>query len=200
MPKELTLVIGGARSGKSQFAVRLAERRGGQVLFLATMAPGDDEDRRRVRLHRSDRPAQWHTLEERLAVPDALRTWGRDFDTVVLDCLTLWVASLMAAGSLPEAPSGVLPPSVMDSVERAVEGRVADLLAAYGEQPAALIVVTNEVGTGLVPAYPVGRLFRNLMGLANQRLAAHADTVHYLVAGLPLTVKGPDGITTSDAP
>ena len=199
MPKELTLLIGGVRSGKSAFAVQLAERSGGRVLFLAAMAPGDDEDRQRVRRHQGDRPAHWHTLEEPLAVPEALRSRGRDFDTVVMDCLTLWVASLMAATGLAETPSGVLSSSELDSAERAVEGRVADLLAAYREQPSALIVVTNEVGSGLVPAYPSGRLFRDLLGLANQRLAAHADTVHYVVAGLPLTVKGPGGIMRPEA-
>jgi adenosylcobinamide kinase/adenosylcobinamide-phosphate guanylyltransferase len=77
---------------------------------------------------------------------------------------------------------------------------VGDLLAAYREQPPSLIVVTNEVGAGLVPAYPSGRLFRDLLGLANQRLAAHADTVYYLLAGLPLTVKGPGGMMRPEAP
>ena len=199
MPKQLTLITGGVRSGKSAFAAQLAGR-GGRVLFLATMAPGDDEDRRRVGRHRKDRPAHWHTVEESLAVPEALTRWGHDFDTVILDCLALWVARLMEAAGPPATSCGTLSPSELDRVEEELAGRVADLLAAYRQQPPSLIVVTNEVGSGLVPAYPSGRLFRDLLGLANQRLAAHADTVYYLVAGLPLTVKGPGGMMRPEGP
>jgi adenosylcobinamide kinase/adenosylcobinamide-phosphate guanylyltransferase len=191
--RELTLIIGGVRSGKSAFAARLAERsKGGSVLFLATMAPGDDEDRRRVRRHQEARPSRWQTVEEPLAVPEALLRWGPGFDTVVLDCLTLWVASVMESECAPTPPAGDLPSSEADRVEQAVERRVSDLLAAYAEQSFSLIVVSNEVGAGLVPVYPSGRLFRDLLGLANQRLAAQADAVYYLVAGLPLTLKGED--------
>ena len=190
MSRELTLVIGGARSGKSAFAAQLAERRGGPVLFLATMAPGDDEDRLRVRRHQEARPSHWQTVEEPLAVPEALLRWGPGFETVVLDCLTLWVAGIMEAEGGPALAGDLLSPEA-DRVEEAVDRRVSDLLAAYGSQSFSLIVVSNEVGAGLVPAYPSGRLFRDLLGLANQRLAAQADTVHYLVAVLPLTLKRP---------
>ena len=200
MPKQLTLVTGGARSGKSAFAVHLAKRSGGRVLFLATMAPSDDEDRRRVKRHREDRPPHWQTMEEPLAVPEALLAWGRDFDTVVLDCLTLWVARLMEAADLMETPRCTLQPSEVDRFEEAVSGRVGDLLSAYRQQPSSLIVVTNEVGAGLVPPCPSGRVFRDLLGLANQRLAAQADSVHYLLAGLPLTIKGPGSIMRPEAP
>jgi adenosylcobinamide kinase/adenosylcobinamide-phosphate guanylyltransferase len=186
--RQLTLVIGGVRSGKSAFAVQLAERSGGRVLFLATMAPGDDEDRRRVRRHQTARPSHWQTVEEPLAVPEALLRWGPGFETVVLDCVTLWIARLMESECAAMPPDGDLLPSEADRIEEAVEGRVSDLLAAYTEQSFSLIVVSNEVGAGLVPVYPWGRLFRDLLGLANQRLAAQADTVHYLVAGLPLTL------------
>jgi adenosylcobinamide kinase/adenosylcobinamide-phosphate guanylyltransferase len=200
VPKELTLITGGVRSGKSAFAAQLAERSGGRVLFLATMAPDDDEDRRRLRRHRQDRPTHWQTVEEPLAVPEALTRWGCHFDTVILDCLTLWVARLMEAAGPLATPGGTLLPSELDRVEKEVAGRVGDLLAACREQPPSLIVVTNEVGAGLVPAYPSGRLFRDLLGLANQRLAAHADTVYYLLAGLPLAVKGPGGMMRIESP
>ena len=189
MPKEMTLVTGGVRSGKSAFAVRLAQSDGGRVLFLATMSPRDDEGRRRIGRHREDRPPHWQTAEEPLAVPEAILRWGPGFDIVVLDCLTLWVAGLMEAQDARTPLASDLPSSEADRIEKAVEGRVNDLLAAYAGQPASLVVVTNEVGAGLVPAYPSGRLFRDLLGLANQRLAAQADTVYYLVAGLPITLK-----------
>ena len=191
MSKELTLVTGGVRSGKSAFAVRLAQSGGGRVLFLATMAPSDDEGRRRVGRHREDRPPHWQTVEEPLAVPEALLSWGPGFDFVILDCLTLWVAGLLEAESVRTPAGGDLPSWEADRIEKAVEGRVNDLLAAYAGQPASLVVVSNEVGAGLVPTYPSGRLFRDLLGLANQRLAAQADTVYYLVAGLPMALKRP---------
>ena len=190
MSRELTLIIGGVRSGKSAFAAQLAERSGGSVLFLATMAPGDDEDRRRVRRHQEARPSHWQTLEEPLAVPEALLRCGPGFETVVLDCLTLWVARIMEAESVRTPAGGDLPLSEADRIEKVVGGRVSDLLAAYAAQSCSLIVVSNEVGAGLVPVHASGRLFRDLLGLANQRLAAQADAVHYLVAGLPLTLKG----------
>lgn len=190
MSGELTLIVGGVRSGKSAFAVRLAERSGGRVLFLATMAPGDDEDRRRVRRHQTARPSHWQTVEEPLAVPEALRRWGPEFETVMLDCVTLWVARLMESECERTPPARDLLSSKAERVEETVERRVSDLLAVHAEQPFSLIAVTNEVGAGLVPPYPSGRLFRDLLGLANQRLATAADAVHYMVAGLPLTLKG----------
>jgi adenosylcobinamide kinase/adenosylcobinamide-phosphate guanylyltransferase len=129
-------------------------------------------------------------VEEPLAVPEALLKWGPGFDIVVLDCLTLWVAGMMEAENVRTTAGGDLPSSEADRIEKAVEVRVSDLLAAYDGQPASLVVVSNEVGAGLVPSFPSGRLFRDLLGLANQRLAAQADTVYYLVAGLPMTLKG----------
>jgi adenosylcobinamide kinase/adenosylcobinamide-phosphate guanylyltransferase len=125
-------------------------------------------------------------------VPEALLRWGPDVGVVILDCLTLWVSGLMEAESVRTPAGGDLPSSEADRVEKAVEGRLSDLLAAYAGQPASLVVVSNEVGAGLVPAYPSGRLFRDILGLANQRLAAQANAVHYLVAGLPMRLKGED--------
>jgi adenosylcobinamide kinase/adenosylcobinamide-phosphate guanylyltransferase len=200
MSGELTLILGGVRSGKSAFAAQLAERSGGSVLFLATMAPGDEEDRRRVRRHQTARPGHWQTVEEPLAVPEALLRWSPGFDAVVLDCLTLWVARIMESECEPTQPAGDLPSSEADRIEEAVERRVSDLLAAYAGQSFSLIIVSNEVGAGLVPVYPRGRLFRDLLGLANQRLAAQADSVHYLVAGLPLTLKRSGAMVNPESP
>ena len=185
MDKELVLLTGGARSGKSRFAVEMAARAGGRVLFLATMRTVDAETRRRIARHRRQRPADWDTVEEPLDAAGALRPAAGRFDVVVLDCLALWVASLMeqAASSRRRATSA--------QVERLVARRTEELLAAYGEGGASLIAVTNEVGAGVVPAYPAGRLFRDLLGTVNQSVAARADRVYYLVAGVPLVLKGP---------
>lgn len=175
---ELTLVLGGARSGKSAFAQRLAEAYGRRILFVATAEAGDEEMARRIEEHRRARPASWRTVEEPLAVAQALRRGAGDAEAVVLDSLTLWVSNLLLRA---------------EDAERGVEGAVDDLLAWVDEAEARCVVVSDEVGQGLVPEGPLGRRFRDLLGTANQRLAARAEKVYYVVAGLALPLKGPSG-------
>lgn len=176
--KELILILGGARSGKSAYAERLARERGGTVLFVATATAGDAEMARRIADHRAARPATWRTLEEPVAVADRL-TAGAAEDIVLLDCLTLLVSNILLAH---EADGEA-------AVARRVEEEVAALLRRYEEGAAAWLVVSNEVGMGLVPPYPLGRLYRDLLGRANQQLAARADRVYLMVAGLPVDLK-----------
>ena len=174
----LTLVIGGARSGKSAYAQRLCVERGGPVVFVATARVEDDEMRARVARHRAGRPAHWTTVEEPLDVAGAVRRATPAEAAVLIDCATTWLANAAWAERA-----------------RAADDRQARLLAAVRELAAAAraretIVVTNEVGAGVVPATPVGRFFRDVHGLANQELARAASRVVALVAGLPLAVKG----------
>jgi adenosylcobinamide kinase/adenosylcobinamide-phosphate guanylyltransferase len=178
----LTLITGGARSGKSRFAERLAADAGGSVVYLATLEPADEEMARRVEAHRRSRPATWRTVEEPLAVVEAL-AGARPFDVCVLDCLTLWVSNLLLAEG-------------NDAIERepdAVAGRIVERVSAVADwqakHDATLIVVTNEVGAGLVPEYPIGRLFRDVLGEANQVMAAAASHVYLCVAGYALNLK-----------
>lgn len=171
----VTLILGGARSGKSRFAEQLAASRGTCVTYLATAEAGDDEMRARIARHQAERPAHWHTVECPRDPAAALRAHATNADCFLLDCLTLLVSNLLLADE--------------ESAEAAVRSATESLLTACREAGADLIIVSNEVGLGLVPEYPLGRLYRDLLGKANQWIAADADAVYYLIAGLPLEIK-----------
>jgi len=196
------LVLGGARGGKSgfadQLAADLAASRGGRVTYIATSETNDVEMAARVAAHRAARPAAWTTIECPRAVPAAIRAQADGNDLFLLDCVTFWVSNLILTG---DAFGGAHPgddfnydKSLLSAQqERAAADRVStavdDLLAALAETGATLIAVSNEVGLGVVPEYPLARLYRDQLGRANQRLAAAADQVYLLVAGLPLDLK-----------
>lgn len=167
----VTLVIGGARSGKSAYAEALIGA-GAAATYLATADAGDAEMAARIRHHRQRRAASWTTVEEPLALGPALaRCAGRE-RPVLVDCLTLWLANLMGAGREAAAET-----------ERLTVG----LAALAGP----VVFVTNEVGLGIVPATPLGRDFRDAAGRLNQAIAAVADRVVFVAAGLPLVLKEP---------
>ncbi len=170
--QQLSLVLGGARSGKSRFAQQLAESRGGDVLFVATAAPGDDDMAARIARHRAERPAHWRTLEAQHGLALALVS-APPASTVVLDCATLWVSNLLLADASWEAAAAEL-----DA-----------LLEWYRAHSVELIVVSNEVGLGIVPGDALSRAFREWLGWFNQRLAAEAGAVYLMVAGLAIEVK-----------
>ncbi len=171
--RKLILVLGGARSGKSAFAQRLAASHADQVLFVATAEPGDEEMRARIAQHRADRPARWRTLEVPQAVASALATVD-PAPVVLLDCVTLWVTNLLHTRE-----------ATWEAAARELEA----LLAWYHTHPVELIVVSNEVGLGIVPADELSRTFREWLGWFNQRLAAEADAVYFMIAGLPIELK-----------
>ena len=205
-----TLVTGGARSGKSTYAERLAaqlaEPRGGRVTYLATSQPHDAEMAARVAAHRAARPAAWTTVECPLEVPAAIRehagpaaSGGLSGPVLLLDCVTFWVTNLLFAGGAfgGSAPpedgynydKDLLPPAEERAAAERVTVAVDDLLAALGETGATLVAVTNEVGLGVVPEYPLARLYRDQLGWANQRLGRAADRLFLLVSGYALDVK-----------
>jgi adenosylcobinamide kinase / adenosylcobinamide-phosphate guanylyltransferase len=167
----LTLLTGGARSGKSSVAVRRAQRSGAPVVFVATGQARDEEMADRIARHRAERPAGWTTVEAPLDLVTAVAGLppGR---TVVVDCLSLWVSNLMERGDDER--------SVTDEAEAL--GRWA---AAY---PGEVIVVTNEVGLGIVPMHPVSRAYRDRLGRVNALVATHADLAQLVVAGRTLTL------------
>ena len=166
--KQLTLLLGGARSGKSRTAERLAAS-SHRVLLVATAEPGDDDMRARIARHRADRPAEWATLEEPRDLAGAIAAYRGEYDTLVLDCVTVWISNLMLAGA-------------------DVFGAVDALLETFEHGAASWIVVSNEVGLGIVPATELGRQYRDILGQVNQRVATRADRAYLLVAGraLPL--------------
>jgi adenosylcobinamide kinase/adenosylcobinamide-phosphate guanylyltransferase len=167
-----TLILGGARSGKSRFALALQPPRT-RVSFIATALASDTEMAERIDRHRAERPRHWRTVEEPCELVACLREACANAEAVIIDCLTVWVANLMLRG---DADAHVL--------------KQADELAALlALRPADLTVVSNEVGLGVHPATEEGRHFRDVLGIVNQRVAAAADRVVLMVAGQPLTVK-----------
>jgi adenosylcobinamide kinase/adenosylcobinamide-phosphate guanylyltransferase len=169
------LVLGGVRSGKSRYAQQLAEPFG-RVTFVATAERRDDEEmHRKIERHRADRPAHWTTVEEPIALGRVVQTNEDNCDAILIDCLTLFGANIMES---------------FGSDEAGLESCVEDLCAALKTTSCKVILVSNEVGSGVVPAYALGRRFRDVVGEINQRVAAVADTVVLMVAGLPLPLKG----------
>jgi len=179
LPAPVTLILGGARSGKSDYAEKLAAGIGSRVLYIATAEVGDQEMASRIEAHRQARPATWQTLEAPRHVGAALAAVKDRPDALLLDCVTLLVSNIiLAMESEPE-----------EAVEAAVQAELEAILTAQKMADVPLVAVSNEVGLGIVPAYPLGRLYRDLLGRANQRLAALANRVVFMVAGLPMTVK-----------
>jgi adenosylcobinamide kinase/adenosylcobinamide-phosphate guanylyltransferase len=176
----LILVTGGSRSGKSRFAQQIAEQQPGPHAYVATAQALDEEMRQRIEAHRRSRPPGWTLIEEPIDVPGALRRAARAGATVILDCVTLWMSNLLLAdGRFGEGQA---------------ETAAQRLLAAAREGPAGtVIVVTNEVGSGVVPDAPLGRRFRDCAGRANEVIARGADEVYLLVSGIPVRVKPAPG-------
>jgi adenosylcobinamide kinase/adenosylcobinamide-phosphate guanylyltransferase len=173
---QLILILGGARSGKSAYAQNLAHALGeAQVLFVATAEAGDADMARRIATHRQSRPAAWRTVEAPLRVGQVIRAQDGSSTVVLVDCLTLLVSNVLLAA---EAAS--------EDASTAVRQEVAALLQACQASTATCIVVSNEVGLGLVPTTSLGRLYRDVLGQANQMLAAAAQKVYLLVAGRAL--------------
>ena len=171
--KTVTLVLGGAQSGKSYYAQQLAagfER----VTFIATARASDAEMRKKIARHRRERPGTWRTVEAPLDLCTRIRTESQDAEAVLIDCLTVYVSNVMAR---TKRSSG--------DFEHYIEEVVAAIQAAR----ASVIAVSNEVGSGVVPPYRSGRVFRDLLGQMNRKVAEIADTVVLMVAGLPVTVK-----------
>jgi adenosyl cobinamide kinase/adenosyl cobinamide phosphate guanylyltransferase len=166
---KLTLVLGGARSGKSRYAESLIAALPPPWLYVATAEAGDEEMKARISAHRARRGLDWRTIEAPRHLVAALQKAGTM--PVLVDCLTLWLSNLMLA-------------------DIGIEAETAHLERALAAAAAPVILVANEVGSGIVPDHSLGRKFRDLQGVLNQRIAARADRVVFMVAGLPLALKG----------
>lgn len=178
----LTIVLGGARSGKSSFAEHLAGEAAGEraVYYLATAEAGDEEMAARIAEHQRRRPDGWHTIEAPRHLADAISV--RDVpagSVVLLDCITLFVSNIVTTEPAPEP----------EEAEPVVFDELTALLDLANQHSLTLIVVSNEVGSGIVPMHPLSRLFRDLVGRANQWLAARADDAYLVVAGYALGLK-----------
>jgi adenosylcobinamide kinase / adenosylcobinamide-phosphate guanylyltransferase len=174
MNKKIIFITGGARSGKSHFAQELALKLPGPKAYLATAQSLDGEMAERILRHRKSRPKEWQTLEEPIRVPEVIMENGDRFSLILLDCLTLWISNLMMAEWNEE--------KILVEADR--------LLPACRDTNCSLIIVGNEVGMGIVPDNPQARIFRDLSGLIQQKIAREADEVYFMVCGIPQKIKG----------
>ena len=174
---KIILLLGGARSGKSAYAQELAGLAGGRVLFCATAEALDDEMQSRIKRHRRSRPPDWETVEASRDMAKALGQKAAEYDAIIIDCITILVANVMGDGSEAE------------KAESSVNAEMLKLAELLERRQSTYILVSNEVGSGLVPDNRLGRLYRDELGKANQKLAAVSDEVYLLTAGIPLKLK-----------
>lgn len=171
--KKLILVLGGARSGKSQYTVELAQKMSGRTVFLATLEFRDDEMEERIKKHQQARPAEWQTVEEGKNIDNILLNLKGLCDVVIVDCLTNLVSNLLL--------------DLQD--EEKVTERIEGIMRVIDEADFTVLMVSNEVGTGLVPETVLGRKFRDVAGKTNQLAAQYANEVYLMTAGIPLRIK-----------
>ena len=171
--KETILVIGGCRSGKSSHALYLAEQIAGQNIFIASCMPQDKEMEHRVLRHRQQRSTAWETLEVPILIPEAIQKNGTKGHVMLVDCLTLWINNLILDDHKPEN----------------IDNHIQKLTQSIEKAECPVILVSNEVGTGIVPENKLARLFRDITGFANQKVAACVDRVIWMVAGIPVKIK-----------
>ncbi len=193
VPRELTLVLGGARSGKSHFAEQLASDHAaltrGPVTYIATARhdaePADEEMEVRIALHRARRPADWALVEEPVHLADALYAHARHDGCILVDCVTLWLNNLIFGEHRSYPEHGVItpPPAFTEEIDA--------LMTALPMLPGQVILVSNEIGFGVVPMGAITRFYVDELGRLNQKLAAAADRVRLLVAGIPVAIKDP---------
>ena len=174
MEKKLIFVTGGCRSGKSQFAQDYANRRFRRKLYLATGEALDEEMAKRIVDHQKRRGADWQTVEEPIRIAEAIKEHENVVEVILLDCITLWLSNLL----------------MRQKSDREIMNDLIALIDAIEKSPMSFILVSNEVGMGIVPGEPLGRRFRDLAGMANQKIAESAQTVAFMVSGIPICLKG----------
>jgi adenosylcobinamide kinase / adenosylcobinamide-phosphate guanylyltransferase len=170
----MILITGGCRSGKSRFASDFANQHFSKKLYLATCEALDEEMAQRIEHHKKMRGPEWQTVEEPIKIVEGIRQYEDGVEVILLDCITLWLSNLLTKGNTDL--------KIMDEINRFVE--------MIKQTPASLVIVSNEVGMGIVPVDPLGRRFRDLSGMANQRIAQVAETVIFMVSGIPIFLKG----------
>ena len=176
--KEIILVTGGCRSGKSRYAMELAKQiPGDKKIFIATCVPEDKEMEMRVARHKEERDKKWSTIDVPIHLPEAIIEYSKKSDLILVDCLTLWISNL-----------------ILDDNDMDVSEAILRLTRSLKEAKCSVIIVSNEVGTGIVPENRLARLFRDNAGIVNQNVAACSDRVIWMVAGIPVSIKGGDSI------
>lgn len=176
--KKVILLLGGARSGKSSYAQKLAITMGGNVIFIATGEPLDNEMKNRIDKHKKSRPKKWKTIEAPKNIGQIIKENAENIGTILIDCVTLLVSNLLC--SEPDYPNA----------KKRIINEVNELINAMKVTKSNVILVSNEVGLGLVPDNKMGRHYRDLLGKVNQILADNADEIYFMIAGIPLKIKG----------
>jgi adenosylcobinamide kinase / adenosylcobinamide-phosphate guanylyltransferase len=174
MDKKLILITGGCRSGKSQFALDYANRHFHKKRYLATSEALDEEMVKRIEDHKKRRGLDWQTVEEPIKIAEAIRQHEDDVEVILLDCITLWLSNLLMRQKSDH--------EIMNEVDKFID--------TINQGQVSFIIVSNEVGMGIVPVDPLGRRFRDLSGMANQKIAEAAQTVVFMVSGMPIFMKG----------
>lgn len=173
--KDIIFIIGGCRSGKSKYALKMAEELSeDKKVFIATCVPHDDEMKQRIAQHQKERSHSWNTIEEPVQLPEIIAERGKQANVILVDCLTLWITNLWL-----EANS-----------QKKLEDHVSQLVHVLKEAHCPVVLVSNEVGTGIVPENKLARQFRDSMGWVNQAIAGCSNKVIWMVAGIPVTIKG----------
>lgn len=170
---KITFIVGGAKSGKSAYALSLADRRKKEVAFIATCEPLDKEMRQRIAQHKKTRPMHWQTFEEPKDVSGLLKKIGNRFDCIVIDCLTLWCSNLVLSGYS----------------QNSIEEEAKNIITCLKTVKAISVIVSNELGLGIVPENKLARSFRDIAGRVNQIVADKADKVYFMISGIPMKVK-----------
>ena len=171
--KKIVFITGSVRSGKSDFAVKLAKQWGKDVIFLATCKPADNEMRKRVKKHKKSRPGEWKVIEENIDISSVIKNTKKD-KLVIIDCITLWVSSLLLSGLK----------------EKKIIEKINEFTDTLKKTKLPLVIVSNEVGWGIVPDNEISRIFRDIIGIAHQKISKVSQEVYLLVSGIALKIKG----------
>lgn len=187
MMAEIVVVTGGARSGKSGYSESLAKNLGEKILYIATAIPFDGEMQNRIAKHQQTRPRKWETYEGYEDLHKKVFSDGEKYDGILIDCITVMITNIMFGhGDFDENSISL---AVMDDIEIHIKKQLSTLIEVAKDVNVPLIMVTNEVGSGIVPETKMGRVFRDLAGRVNQFIAQQADSVYLLVSGIPVKVK-----------
>ncbi|ATW28119.1 bifunctional adenosylcobinamide kinase/adenosylcobinamide-phosphate guanylyltransferase [Candidatus Formimonas warabiya] len=181
------LVTGGARSGKSKFAEKLVKDLAGPVLYVATAQVFDEEMKLRVEKHRQSRPADWATVEAYRGLGKIVADQGDRYQGILIDCITIMVTNLLF--DLPEIQQEDFSRNSIEQAETRILEEAGRLAQGIASSPATIVMVTNELGSGIVPEYPLSRIFRDIAGRVNQYLAEKADEAYFVVSGIPIKLK-----------